>query len=187
LFCKNIRWFENFTLLTTIRRSPWRPSWPGPWRFQDLPPWPTAIQMSPVGPHGRGGQPLRATAVTVKPSCATVASQTAVAHGGTAHPAVVAYSGKFPPLYIGRKLARKCYKNSKSVGKERGGEWGGGVAKLSGSSLRCKYFVDLKSFSSYLETVFSDLLCFFRSVVLKKFLFVGFGLRRRRGEVEGAE
>jgi hypothetical protein len=122
LFCKNIRWFENFTLLTTIRRSPWRPSWPGPWRFQDLPPWPTAIQMSPVGPHGRGGQPLRATAVTVKPSCATVASQTAVAHGGTAHPAVVAYNGKFPPLYIGRKLARKCYKNSKSVGKERGGE-----------------------------------------------------------------
>jgi hypothetical protein len=27
-FCKNIRRFENFKLLTTIRRGPRRPSWP---------------------------------------------------------------------------------------------------------------------------------------------------------------
>jgi hypothetical protein len=43
-----------------------------------------------------------------------------------AHPAAVAYGGKFPPLYISQKLARKCHKNSgkkkERVGKERGGE-----------------------------------------------------------------
>jgi hypothetical protein len=43
-----------------------------------------------------------------------------------AHPAAVAYGGKFPPLYISQKIARKCHKNSgkkkERVGKERGGE-----------------------------------------------------------------
>jgi hypothetical protein len=67
--------------------------------------------MSLVGPYGFGGQPSWATAASDKPSCATAASQTAVAHGGMARPAVVAYGGKFPLLYISQKLARKCHKN----------------------------------------------------------------------------
>jgi hypothetical protein len=43
-----------------------------------------------------------------------------------ARPAAMAYGGKFPTLYMSRKLARKCHKNSgkkkERVGKERGGE-----------------------------------------------------------------
>jgi hypothetical protein len=40
LFCKNIRRFENFTLLTTIRRGP---QWP---------PWPTAVSGLTAVAHG---------------------------------------------------------------------------------------------------------------------------------------
>jgi hypothetical protein len=65
-------------------------------------------------------------AVTDKPSCATVARPTAIAHGGRARAAAVAYGGRFAALYISRKLAWKCHKNSgkkkERFGKERGGE-----------------------------------------------------------------
>jgi hypothetical protein len=41
-------------------------------------------------------------------------------------PAAMAYGGRFLPLYICQKLARKYHKNSgkkkETVGKERGGE-----------------------------------------------------------------
>jgi hypothetical protein len=84
------------------------------------------VRQSPVGPNGRGGQPLWATAVADKPPCATAARPTTVAHGGRARAVVVAYGGRFAALYISRKLARKCHKNSRKkkerVGKERGGE-----------------------------------------------------------------
>jgi hypothetical protein len=72
-------------------------------RFQHLPPWAKAVQMSPVGPHGFGGQPPWPTAVRLKPSCAMAASQIAVAHGGMTRLAAVAHGGKFPHLYIRQK------------------------------------------------------------------------------------
>jgi hypothetical protein len=56
--------------------------------------------MSPVGPHGFGGQPPWPTTVRVKPPCATATSQIVVAHGGMTLPAAVAHGGKFPHLYI---------------------------------------------------------------------------------------
>jgi hypothetical protein len=41
-------------------------------------------------------------------------------------PAAVAHGGKFPYLYIRRKIAQKCHNNwgkkKERVGKERGGE-----------------------------------------------------------------
>jgi hypothetical protein len=41
-------------------------------------------------------------------------------------PAAATHGGKFPHLYIRRKIARKCHNNSgkkkERVGKERGGE-----------------------------------------------------------------
>jgi hypothetical protein len=58
-----------------------------------------------------------------------------------ARPAALAHGGKFPLLYIRRKLARKCHNNSEKkkegVGKERGSS--------VGSSLHCKYFDDFNS------------------------------------------
>jgi hypothetical protein len=70
-----------------------------------------------------GGQPPWATTANDKPQCATAASQIAVAHGG-----------KFPLLYISRKLAQKCHKFGKKEregweGKERRG---GGVSNNAG-------------------------------------------------------
>jgi hypothetical protein len=73
-----------------------------------------------VGPHGRGGQPLWATAVSDKPLCATAARPTAIAHDGRARAAAVAYDNMFAALYISQKLARKCHKNSRKK-KERVG------------------------------------------------------------------
>jgi hypothetical protein len=123
-------------------------------------------------------------------SWATAAWPTAVAHGGRGRAAVVAYGSRSPNLYKSRKLARKCHKNSKKRREGCEGEESEGAERRSsaGSSLHWSVFRRFQLFYHlYFESVISDSMCLFRSVVLKKVLFVVLGLRRRRGEVEGAE